>query len=262
MSNPLILLDELPKGVSIETMLWAYDWKGTSPRVEEVPLSALAPAQRQELSPRQIAEHLVLTSDGWRTINGKVLIHVDKEFNDEIDCGGVLLKIDTSFNPLHHVAEHGQVLIPPTSMGAYSTAVNEVRAGDKVYFHYHSISASNLVILDDEPCFLVDYEQLYCAIRHDSIVMLNDFCLVSPVDGGERTARTASGIILESDGKTRSLSKRGILRHAPPGRPAQAPLPAVGSQVAFMDHADLPLTIANNPYWVMDGQREMIATLF
>jgi hypothetical protein len=194
---------------------------------------------------------------------GRVVVRVDKEFEDQLQVGESTLYLDPSYRPLHHVQEFGLVVAIPLEMQEWVPSPCEVVPGDRVRFHYHSICNANLLYWQGERYWAIPYEQLYYVERPDgSVQMLNEYCLVDPVltQGGQE--QTPSGLItnLDAAGRARAVAKRGILRHAPSAR-SYWPNPArPGEVIAYADDADLPLEVNGHTYYLM-SLREMLVVL-
>ena len=205
---------------------------------------------------------IIHTTHGWRGLNGRVLLRVEKDFTDEIKVGEHVLYLDTSYRPAHHVQEFGTVVAPPLTMPGWHQGECEVLAGSRVRFHYHSICEENLVEIDGQKLYLVPYIQLYY-IEHGPrfLQMLNDYCLIEPVLSAGGEEKTTAGLITNLDGRPRAVANRGLVRYAPPQRPGQMRVPAAGATILYLKDADLPLEVAGETLYVMNYQEEITATL-
>jgi hypothetical protein len=120
-----------------------------------------------------------VTARGIRPRRGRVLIAVEREYEDEVKVGDVSLVVDVTYKPLDHIQTFGTVVAAPIDMPEWHVGACEVQPGDRVRFLYLSICDANLVVLDGQRYWLVPYEQVYYIERPDGTVsLLNDYCLV------------------------------------------------------------------------------------
>jgi hypothetical protein len=205
-------------------------------------------------------DYLTITATSIRPRFGRVLVSVEKEYDDELTLsGGVKLYLDTSYKPLHHIQEFATVVATPLEMRPWDVTPCEVQVGERVRMHYFAICNENLVEHQGKRYWLVPYDQLYYVERPDgSVQMLGDYCLVEPVltTGGEE--KTAAGLItnLNVSASPRPVANRGTLRH----RPTSCPW-ALGTRIAYVNDADLPLKVGEETFYLMDYRREILAAL-
>lgn len=149
--------------------------------------------------------------NGIKPLNNKVLIKIP-EGNKSINLSdGTVIKIDISFTPGKHVDVFGEIAAIPDRLLTYKNHKSDIenvldyetdidiRMGDKVFFDYLSALLSlgykanpnneenedtdtMFVVVNNLLFMFIDYQYLYVAIRNESIIMLNGYILVEPVE--------------------------------------------------------------------------------
>ena len=133
-------------------------------------------------------DHITDSQGATRPINNTVLISPSRGNDEWLGASGVKLAIDTSWEEGRHANTRGMVVaVPPelrysrksrqTSL-LYKTYM-EILVGDVVIYNYmNSIKGEDTGRLLADGNILVRYDEIYCAIRGDKVVMLNGFLLV------------------------------------------------------------------------------------
>ena len=140
-----------------------------------------------------------------------VIFRTDTMFNDKVQFEGLkgeTLVLDPSFDPQRHVRTYGEVVsLPaqltkrpimqehrgspapsdssPYSYKYVSDVSEELQIGDRIYFHFNTITMKNCVKEEGEHpnrvwYFKVSYEQIVCAIRNGQIIPISSYVLVDP----------------------------------------------------------------------------------
>ena len=118
----------------------------------------------------------------------KIIITVEKRFNDEIDFNGGKLYLDPTYRPEWNVIPYGKVISVPPSRPLSPMVQSEyffhnVEVGDKLYFNYG-------VILDEENCiehdgqkyWLVDYYMALATVRDGKVYPVGEHILIEPME--------------------------------------------------------------------------------
>ncbi len=116
-----------------------------------------------------------------------VYIEADKYSKETVDHDGLELYNDISYNPLatENVTQHGVVLTSCVTAyhSVFGNELNvEVEPGDKVYTHHFLTDTDNEREFNGKKYYEMLYENLYCKISKGSIVMLNEWNFVTPVE--------------------------------------------------------------------------------
>jgi len=140
-----------------------------------------------------------------------IIFKTDQMFNDKVKfkgVGGKELVIDPSFDPQRHIRTYGEVVsLPlhltkrpimqehrgtpaPTEGSPFeyrflSDVKQEVKVGDRIYFHFNTITMRNCVKEEGKHpdrtwYFKVSYDQIICAVRDGQIIPIASYALVIP----------------------------------------------------------------------------------
>lgn len=143
----------------------------------------------------------------------------------------------------------------------------EIRKGDKVYFHFHTLCNENYIGRDEDGLMLfkVRYDKVFCYVRGSRLECINGVVLVEPkfdedvkdIDDG--TGKKIKGktkqvgdveLVTEVSEKPKYL--RGIVRHIGKGiGPNKRELIITGEEVIFTKNSEFKNTIEGIEYYVM-----------
>jgi co-chaperonin GroES (HSP10) len=168
-------------------------------------------------------------------------------------------------------------------MQSFNDPEVKVREGDKVYFHYLSIHNDNYLGRSEDgmKLFKVRHDHIFCKVYNmmmcgitnpeDVIVMLNNYCLVSPYYGedfkevevgkGKVQAKTkmVGKVELVTELKDKPEHLKGILRHI--GKGFGETIEALpGDKVVYIPNSEFENEIEGEKYYVMK-QDQIVANL-
>lgn len=139
-----------------------------------------------------------------------VIFKTDTMFNDKAQfkgANGETLVLDPSFDPQKHARTYGEVVSLPAQLTRKpfmqehrgsppgdsvpfeyrytSDVAQDVQVGDRIYFHFNTITMRNCVKEEGvHPnrvwYFKVSYEQILCAVRDGQIIPISSYVLVDP----------------------------------------------------------------------------------
>lgn len=180
---------------------------------------------------------------------------------DEVELeSGLKLHLDTTIDVEKHLPTFGEVVELPRDtffmarnpMSLTFDVGVEVEPGDKVFFHYlmkELVETSGMVFKDenDDPLWLVPYDQIFFAIRKDKFVPVNGFILVELLEGD---LHTDSSLMIPDSAKNLKSTKFAKIIHA--GEPVRgfasepdeveyADDMKEGDIVMYSPHSDLPI---------------------
>lgn len=112
----------------------------------------------------------------------KIIITIEKKFNDELSFNGSKIFLDTSFNPEWNVIPYGIVHSVPLRDLDVDGFVCNVEVGDKLYFNYNVVmDDSNLIEHDGQEYWLVDYYMALAVSRDGVIIPVGEHILIEPI---------------------------------------------------------------------------------
>lgn len=146
-----------------------------------------------------------------KPFNNFVIFKTDQMFNDKVQFKGINgenLVLDPSFDPQRHVRTYGEVVSLPAQLTKrpimqehrgspapsdsspfeykfVSDVAQDIQIGDRIYFHFNTITMRNCVKEEGKHpnrtwYFKVSYEQILCAVRDGKIIPTSSYVLVDP----------------------------------------------------------------------------------
>lgn len=119
----------------------------------------------------------------------KIIITVEKKFNDELDFNGSKIYLDSSYRPEWNVMPYGMVhSVPLRNNNVWPIIGSEefyfnVEVGDKLYFNYGVImDQENLIEHDGEEYWLVDYMMAIAVCRDGKVIAVGEHILIEPIE--------------------------------------------------------------------------------
>ena len=127
-----------------------------------------------------------------KILNNYVLVLPDYEHFESIDIGSIKLELNTSFEREVHQPSSGIVIKTPETLN-YSNLPEdkesllfhtemEIEVGDRVIFGYNIVPNA----INHDKCLgtavYIKYDELYCAIRDDRVIMLNGYVMVEAIE--------------------------------------------------------------------------------
>lgn len=115
----------------------------------------------------------------------RIIITIEKKFNDEVDFNGGKLWMDVSFKPEWNVFPYGTVVSVPVRNPNLmeDDFVYNVQVGDKLYINYGVImDDSNRIEHDGKEYWMVDYYMALAVFRDGKIIPCGKHLLVKPIE--------------------------------------------------------------------------------
>lgn len=152
-----------------------------------------------------------------------IFFKVEKDIADKIVSEtGFTLYRGLGYNPgqqLFHVPEYGEVVAAPLALNSKLETNVDVKVGDRVYFHFHTVDEENFISevqeLDGQLVYKVFYNECYCAVRDGKIIMLNHNVFCTPVMQEQEDGFSKSGIQLRPNVDPLPVKQRAIVAHMP-----------------------------------------------
>ena len=222
-----------------------------------------------------------------------VFFTVDKTTEDEINKGDLKLYIDTTYDPMRHARIFGKVIAIPrkltkTIIGSkpepfppsatkpmefryLDEIVPEVKIGDKIYFHYLTLSEPEKTLVatwNNRDVYAVRYDQIYCAVRNGEIIPIGGHVLVEPEfeswddillptyetfpDGSKQELPRDKWIQTRVEPRAKDL--RGIVRHVGTPPTGEEHNLKEGDHILFRRNADFMIKVEGEEYYVMKSR--------
>jgi len=192
-----------------------------------------------------------------------VLVEVESLFHDKVIFkDGRKLLIDTTYEPDKHNQVSGIVHTVPDSLYFNTSDMEfsmeydipmELKKGDKVFFHYLQVTAAIkkelTLTIDGKLHIFIRYDQCFCSIRDEDIVMLNGWMLLEPFGNEDRITSDVINVDLPFH-RTKPHPLKGEIAHI--GIPVNKYLwskhetdddveVSKGDKVMFLPFSDIPL---------------------
>jgi co-chaperonin GroES (HSP10) len=197
----------------------------------------------------------------------KIIVRAEDLYNYYVSKGDLKLYVDPLFKRGVAKTKVAQVVEVPSEMYGWSRTVPEVHVGDKVYIHHNALEEFNM-IPDSKGLWVIEYEDVLCAVRDGNIIPINGRILAEPIfdddiieidyHGAKRKVKmTESGLVKELD-PSYNL-KKARLAHIGTPQKGDAKVPInKGDVFYYILNADYKNEIEGKEYFVM-FQDEIIA---
>ncbi len=150
--------------------------------------------------------------------------------------------------------------------------VPEVQNGDRIYFHYNTVTEENRINTNDgSKIYKVRYDNVFCAVRNNTIIPIGGYVMVEALWDEEteeidlkghekvRGKVSASGLITELHDKPKAL--QGIIAHIGTPLIGDPDLGLVkGDKVYFLKYSEFQNKLEGKNYWVM-RQKDVIGKI-
>jgi len=183
--------------------------------------------------------------DNMKMLQNFVLLEAEKLENDEISiCNGtVKIHIDASFQKEKHSIVRAKVKKIPIKLHPDSPTTIEIKEDDEVVFHYlaagNALKSGRVINKGSKIYFMVDYHSMFCAIRGEEIIPLNNHVLVEPIT--EDRPEKIGVVFIPKSHRRRDKVSYGRIKYINPNSfQGTTPL-KVGDIVYFKDYSDIPL---------------------
>lgn len=163
----------------------------------------------------------------------KPIVTSDKKTDDTITHGSLTLYVDTSYRKEHHARQWGYM----------AADFQDLKKGEKVYWHYLSVLEEPTIPPDK---WILDYKMIYCVIRDEKIVALNDYLFVEIIK--EEEIKTVSGIIVPDNLKNKNSATKGKVAYT------VSPELASGDTILFTANSAFVNNIEGEDYYIMETQ--------
>lgn len=195
----------------------------------------------------------------YRPLGQFMYIELEKETeNTHVLSDGTELWLDTEIDTYWHARQHGIIKYPTLNPRKQFDDGIDLQPGEKVYFHHFVIdekiskliSRSSNVSLTEEKVYQAYIDQVYCVIRDEKIVMLQDYVFVEPVYEDDSEHVTSSGIYLKPEKEV--LKEKGIVRHI--NKFSEDLGIKVGQKVIFQKSCDYEMEVEGKKYYRMKNE--------
>ena len=160
------------------------------------------------------------------------------------------LYIDTSYDRISHVIQHGIVRYVPKRLSSWMESDVEVKEGDKVYCHHFIGEESNCIEIHGEQLNMMKYNMYYARVRDGKIHMLMNWILVDYLEEKEVNYKTDSGIWLKANAER--FEQVGIVRHI--NSKSKDFDINIGDKVLFIKDADYEMEIEGKKMYRMKNE--------
>lgn len=116
----------------------------------------------------------------------KIFVKIEKRFNDEIVTeSGLKLYYDHTYSPEENSTIVGEVVAVPAKYDRNNYGPDfqfNVKAGDKLYFHFNIVQdEANMIEVDGQQLWMVDYFDAIALVRDASIIPVGSYILIDPL---------------------------------------------------------------------------------
>lgn len=191
-----------------------------------------------------------------RIIKDFIFVRIDKEFEDTIKHKSLQLILNPTYNTFQHVRIFGEVTAIPEKLNTDWKIESEVKVRDRIYFHFHCICKENRIYLNGHHLYKIPYNQIYCAVRDEEIIMIGGHVFVNPEMQTEKEIVTGSGVIAQTHTKPKTLT--GYIQHTGTPLIGEQIIAGQGDKIYYLPESDIKINIEGEEYYRMK-QKDIIA---
>jgi co-chaperonin GroES (HSP10) len=114
----------------------------------------------------------------------KIIITLEKQYNDEIDFNGGKIYLDPTYRPEWNAFPYGTVVAAPArNQFIADDFVHNVQVGDKIYINYGVVlDESNMIEHEGKEYWMVDYFMALAVVRDGQILPVGEHILIEPME--------------------------------------------------------------------------------
>jgi len=195
----------------------------------------------------------------YKPLGQFMYIELEKETeNTHILSDGTELWLDTELEKFQHARQYGIVKYPTLNPRKQFDDGIELQSGEKVYFHHFVcderinklISVASDSNITKEKIYQAYIDQVYCVIRDEKIIMLQDYVFVEPIYEDDSQYVTSSGIYLKAEKEV--MKEKGIVRHI--NKFSEDLGIKVGQKVIFQKSCNYEMEVEGKKYYRMRNE--------
>lgn len=123
-----------------------------------------------------------------KTTTNRVLLEIEKRINNSVELAGHEVYLydgdkplsDGSYNPEARKRIWGIVKGVPEKLNQHLSHIEqELKIGDKVYFHYLYNDPMNEVVLEGKRYLNMPYDKIFCAVRDGQIIPVGGWLFIT-----------------------------------------------------------------------------------
>lgn len=195
-----------------------------------------------------------------KTPTNKIIVRASDLYNYYVTKGDLTLYVDPMFKRGVRKTKVAEVVQVPTEMHGWNKTVPEISVGDKVYLHHNALEEYNM-IPDSKGLWVIEYDEVLCAVRDGNIIPINGRILAEPIFdddileidymGSKRKVKmTESGLVKELDPSYNLAKARLSYIGTPQIGETKVPINA-GEVFYYIVNADYKNEIEGKEYFVM-----------
>ena len=195
-----------------------------------------------------------------KTPTNKIIVRASDLYNYYVTKGDLTLYVDPMFKRGVRKTKVAEVVQVPTEMHSWNRTVPEISVGDKVYLHHNALEEYNM-IPDSKGLWVIEYDEVLCAVRDGNIIPINGRILAEPIFdddileidymGSKRKVKmTESGLVKELDPSYNLAKARLSYIGTPQIGETKVPINA-GEVFYYIVNADYKNEIEGKEYFVM-----------
>lgn len=184
-----------------------------------------------------------------KPFNKRTIVEREKRLNDKIKVGDKEFILDPIFREYWNTVHMAKVV---------ESDRDDLEAGDLVYVH-HFVNAPEQTLPMKGNLSFVEFNQIYCRIRNNELMVLDNYVLIKPVTyASTGMIKESKGLLLTSKSANERLEKVGEVAMLS-GNCIDAGL-NIGDKVLFNKNCEYEILIEGEIYYRME-LRDVITTL-
>lgn len=148
------------------------------------------------------------------------------------------------FNEYERVVQYGIIVHLPTKIEPHYVFDQELKEGDKIWFHHFVVAEDNQDTINDEKLYRCHYRDVYAIERDGELIPVQDYVFLSYVMEEKHMYMSESGLFIKPEPTTQR--NIGLIEYS--CKTAERYGLKKGDKVYWLDNSDYKMTINGKEY--------------
>jgi len=136
-----------------------------------------------------------------KPLNNRTLVEVEQRVNDKVMVGGKEFILDSVFREYWNTVQMAVVI---------ESDRDDLETGDVVFVHHFVNAPEQKLPIEGRYSFL-EYTQIYCRLRDNELMVLDNYILVEPVTYGDTgISQSKHGLLMNTKSPNERIERVGV----------------------------------------------------